>query len=433
MPDTVYFDPAHRRITTDPGPTRTPLPTLEGHYSTDEPDLTWAAHDFGGIVHHRPQAVVHAATPDDVVAVHRFAARHRIPVVPRAEGHSTAGQAQTPDGLVLDMRGLDTVHHLADDHVVVDAGARWSRILAVTLAAHRTPPVLTDYLELSVGGTLSVGGLGGATHHHGAQTDNVVELDVVTPDGTRRTCSPTTNPDLFDTVRAGGGRQGTILRATLRLVPAHRYAVTHRRCYDDLADFLADQQLVMTDHRFDHLEGRIKPDTTTGRWTYHLDGTRYQPEPTPTTHTVPTGLHHRPGTEETTTTDYGDFLNRMADDVALLRTLGPWHHPHPWNNVLLPAHATHDVVTRALARLRPHDLGDTGLILLYPFPRNRITTPRLHLPDSTTVFLLSVLKTAPPDNPDTLQTMLADNHRLRQHTTRLGGTTYLDPITRPHP
>jgi cytokinin dehydrogenase len=38
----------------------------------------------------------------------------------------------------------------------------------MTLAEGRTPPVFTDYIDLPIGGTLSVGGFGGATHHYGA-------------------------------------------------------------------------------------------------------------------------------------------------------------------------------------------------------------------------------------------------------------------------
>jgi FAD/FMN-containing dehydrogenase len=53
--------------------------------------------------------------------------------------------------------------------VVVDAGAKWSEVLAATLPQGLTPPVLTDYLELSVGGTLVVGGIGGTTSRYGMQ------------------------------------------------------------------------------------------------------------------------------------------------------------------------------------------------------------------------------------------------------------------------
>jgi FAD/FMN-containing dehydrogenase len=83
--------------------------------------------------------------------------------------------------------------------------------------------VLTDYLELSVGGTLSAGGIGGATHRHGRQVDHVRSLEVLTPDGRIVIRGP--GDELFDRVRGGAGRPGIIPRATLPLVPAPTHAV----------------------------------------------------------------------------------------------------------------------------------------------------------------------------------------------------------------
>ncbi len=79
---------------------------------------------------------------------------------------------------MIDMRCLRTVHRVESDRVVVDAGATWSEVLAATLPRGLTPPVLTDYLGLSVGGTLVVGGVGGTISRFGLQSDNVVEMDV---------------------------------------------------------------------------------------------------------------------------------------------------------------------------------------------------------------------------------------------------------------
>ena len=116
---------------------------------------------------------------------------------------------------MIDMTQLRTVHDVQNDRVVVDAGAKWSEVLAATLPQGLTPPVLTDYLELSVGGTLVVGGIGGTTSQYGMQSDNVLELDVVTGTGEKVTCSPDSNADLFDAVRAGLGQVAVITRATL--------------------------------------------------------------------------------------------------------------------------------------------------------------------------------------------------------------------------
>jgi len=79
-------------------------------------------------------------------------------------------------------------------------------VLAATLPRGRTPPVLPDYLDLSVGGTLVVGGVGSRTWRQGTVSDTVVELRVVTGRGEQVSCSPTRNPRLFDAVRAGLGQ-----------------------------------------------------------------------------------------------------------------------------------------------------------------------------------------------------------------------------------
>src|ERR1043165_8191271 len=129
---------------------------------TDEAVLSWAADDFGHIAHTRPTGVIRPGSVSEIQAALADGLRLR----PRGEGHSTAGQAQIRHGVVVDMRGLNAVT-VSDGHAVAEAGARWSTVLATTLPLGLTPPVLTDYQELSVGGTLSVGGIGGMSHQHG--------------------------------------------------------------------------------------------------------------------------------------------------------------------------------------------------------------------------------------------------------------------------
>ena len=122
----------------------------------------------------------------------------------RATRPSAAHRSQ--HGIVADMSTLRNIGAVEGDRVVVEAGAKWSEVLRATLAQGKTPPVLTDYLELSVGGTLVVGGVGGTTSAFGVQSDNVIELEVVTGTGRKVTCSASNNADLFDAVRAGLGQ-----------------------------------------------------------------------------------------------------------------------------------------------------------------------------------------------------------------------------------
>lgn len=56
----------------------------------------------------------------------------------------------------------------------------WIDVLNATLAHGVTPVSWTDYLYITVGGTLSNGGISGQSFRYGPQVSNVVEMDVVT-------------------------------------------------------------------------------------------------------------------------------------------------------------------------------------------------------------------------------------------------------------
>jgi FAD/FMN-containing dehydrogenase len=60
-------------------------------------------------------------------------------IVPQGQSHSVYGRAQVRAGIVIDMTQLRTVHDVQNDRVVVDAGAKWSEVLAATLPQSLTP------------------------------------------------------------------------------------------------------------------------------------------------------------------------------------------------------------------------------------------------------------------------------------------------------
>jgi cytokinin dehydrogenase len=65
-------------------------------------------------------------------------------------------------------------------YVDVWGGELWIDLLKATLEYGLAPMSWTDYLYLSVGGTLSNAGISGQTFNYGPQISNVFELDVVT-------------------------------------------------------------------------------------------------------------------------------------------------------------------------------------------------------------------------------------------------------------
>lgn len=55
------------------------------------------------------------------------------------------------------MSGHAAIHDVGRDRIVVGAGATWRDVLAAALREGLTPPVLAEYLDLSIGGTIAVG------------------------------------------------------------------------------------------------------------------------------------------------------------------------------------------------------------------------------------------------------------------------------------
>ncbi|WOH49048.1 FAD-binding protein [Bradyrhizobium sp. sBnM-33] len=214
-----------------------------------------AAHDFGRLIQKQPRGVLRPASSTDIARLMRWARGADVKVAARGQGHSIYGRSLVEDGIVVDTSAINAIRDIKHDHVVVDAGAVWRDLLDATLAQGLTPPVLTNYLSLSVGGTIAVGGIGATSSRHGMQTDNVIALDVVTGDGNELSCSATADPDLFDSVRAGLGQCGIVTRATLRLVRAPERIRRFQLFYRDLPSLTADQRRVLTEGRFDQLQG----------------------------------------------------------------------------------------------------------------------------------------------------------------------------------
>ncbi|HEX3591260.1 MAG TPA: FAD-binding protein [Pseudonocardiaceae bacterium] len=368
----------------------------DGSFTTGGSALDEAADDFGHIVHQRPAGVLRPGSVADVGTLLRHV--NGIPVVARGRGHSAYGQAQT-DGIVLDMSGLADIGPVVGDRITVQAGADWRSVLTATLRHGLTPPVLTDYLGLSVGGTLSVGGIGGTSHRYGAQTDHVVAVDVTTPPGEHHACTP--SDDLFHDVLAGRGRHGIITAATLNLIPAPAVVHRHQLFYAGLAALRADQHVL---RHLDFVQADILPGET--GWQYVLDVVA--DELPPTQHVA----------EEAETLSYFDFADRLAAGELYFRSTGEWFHPHPWWTGFLPSDAFLDQI---LTETTPADVGPSGLILTYPIPTAKLKTRQLAVPEGEVAVHISLLRTS---TPETVAEALAANQKWQARALAAGGTSY---------
>ncbi|MEO7331462.1 MAG: FAD-binding protein [Minicystis sp.] len=420
----VYF-PETRIWASQPGPGGIHIPSLDGQLLTDAASLAKAADDFGHMIHHTPRAVLVPGSIHDIEKMVKFARQHDIQVAGArglGESHGTRGQAQVEAGVVIDMSALDTIHAIEGDSVLVDAGVRWIDLLAATTPLGKSPPTLTDFIGLSVGGTLSVGGIGGQAFRHGLQVDNVIELEVVTGKGQLVTCSVHHKEDLFNAVRAGLGQFGIIVRARLRLVAVPASVRTYTAVYDDLATMTGDQQAAAASGHFDYIEGSAFFGAT--GWQYQIELARYfNPSQPPNDVALLANLHALPGTSVATDSSYFDFANRLAPTLAFLESIGALALPHPWMDLFVPGSVVVPYVESVLAQLTPADTGN-GPILIYPFNRSKLTAPFLRVPDEAQSFLFAVLRFTVPPIPEVIAAQNAQNRAFFEANQALGGHLY---------
>jgi FAD/FMN-containing dehydrogenase len=391
------------------------LPPLDGRLHLDEATRTEYAQDFGQIVHEQPLAVLKPGSVRDISRVIRFARRNGIRIVGRGKSHTVFGQSQVQAGVVIDMSALAAIYAITDDAITVDAGIRWHDLLKATLERGLMPPVLPDYIGQTVGGTLSVGGIGGMTYQFGAQVDHVLELKVVTGTGELVSCSARHNRDLFEAALAGQGQVAVITQAVLRLVPAPTNVRLYDLFYADLPTLIDDLNRVMDDERFDQIEGWVLPQPD-GTWGYLLEAIAYHPPTsTPNDASLLAGLRHLPDTTQTVDLSFWQWSTRVPLNLP--------KQPHPWIDLIVPGSATTAFVSDVQATLRPLAAGDSFSILLIPMKPARFTRPLFRAPNETRAFGFDILRFS-PDNPEVIAQILEYNRGLYDKNRDLGGTHY---------
>jgi len=402
------------------------LPPVTGELTTDPAAQSATADDFGHIVHRTPQYVLKPASAADISATVAWAASQGLKVAARGQGHSTYGRPMVPDGAVVDMSTLNTIHSIASDRMVVDAGAKWSAVIDAALARGLTPPVLTAYTDLSVGGTLSVGGIGGMSHLYGIQTDNVLELNVVVADGRELTCSATQNTDLFNAVRAGLGQVGIITRTTLKLIPAPARVRRYQLFYPDQPTLTADQRTVLNERRFQHIQGKFIPDGP-GGWKFQLEGGVFYTGSAPGDDAVLAGLSDTRASAVIADLSYSDYLNTFDALENILRGNGQWFNPHPWWLTFLPDSAAESLAAEILDQLTDDGVGPFGQVTYYPMTTEAFRTPLLRVPGGSVIFPFNLIRLPATSDQATIDQMVTQNRAFYERIRSAGGLLY--PVT----
>jgi glycolate oxidase len=184
----------------------------------------WSRDPAAGV----PMAVVRPLAAADVQAAVRWAAQHRIPLVPRGAGSGlSGGSSAVAGGIVLSLDRMRSIEiDVAARVAVVEPGAFNSDVKAAA-AQHGLwyPPDPSSYEICSIGGNIATNAGGLCCVKYGVTTDYVLGLDVVLADGTLislggKRIKDVAGLSLLKLFVGSEGTLGIITRAILRLIPA---------------------------------------------------------------------------------------------------------------------------------------------------------------------------------------------------------------------
>lgn len=204
--------------------------------------LARANQDFGRFISGEAAAVFKAETISEAQDILHFAHHHRLPLTIRANGLSQAGQSLAPEGGIgLDISGINDEICWQGDRLIAGCSASWKSIVIKALENQCLPMVVPYNTDLTLGGVLSVGGLGSTTFKHGVIAAHVDELLVLTADGSLIRCNKQTHSDLFLSCLSGAGLFGIILEAAIKVRPCKQNVRVFTLIYKNHQQWLDDQ------------------------------------------------------------------------------------------------------------------------------------------------------------------------------------------------
>ncbi|MHA2235833.1 MAG: FAD-binding oxidoreductase [Candidatus Thorarchaeota archaeon] len=214
-------------------------------------------------------------TSEEVSAIQKYAVKHRVPIIPRGGGTCYYGSASpTRGGIVIDTKRMDNIIEVNKNalYVHVGAGAVWE-ILDNELAKQgfNLPVAPQSRVASTLAGWLAIGGKAGiGTPKYGSMIDNVLEMEVVRPDGTIETVTGDEMELFFGT----SGIIGVVTSMKLKIIPSPESTEGLMFAFQDLEKALdalirlsntkiQPIYLRVTDLEYEwRIQGGLPPDTT---------------------------------------------------------------------------------------------------------------------------------------------------------------------------
>jgi FAD/FMN-containing dehydrogenase len=182
-----------------------------------DPGFANATLIWNGMVERTPAAVVRATGTTDVVTAVEFARDRGLPLAVRGGGHNIGGTALADGGVTIDMsllRGLEVDPQ--ERTATVEPGCLLADVDRETQRYGLATP-LGFISGVGVAGLTLGGGLGYLSRRFGWTVDNLLEVEIVTADGSVLRAAEDEAPELFWAIRGAGHNFGVVTSFRFRL------------------------------------------------------------------------------------------------------------------------------------------------------------------------------------------------------------------------
>lgn len=156
-----------------------------------------------------PAVIAYCRTADHVSFCFKMseslAEFHGIPIVVRSGGHQHEGRSVDNDSFVIDVSRMDAIGEVASDATIWLETAAPLREVGEYLAAKGLELPIGGCGSVRAGGLTQGGGWGLSWRYLGMTIDKLLAVEIVTVDGTIQTVSAEVEPELFRSIRGGGG------------------------------------------------------------------------------------------------------------------------------------------------------------------------------------------------------------------------------------
>jgi FAD/FMN-containing dehydrogenase len=249
---------------------------------TDPADIEPWLTDWRGRFHGKSQAILSPGSTEEVAAIVRLAAEHRVPLVPQGGNTSMVGGATPPaDGsaLILSLRRMNRLRSIATGVAVVEAGMILADLHEAAMkSGQRFPLTLGARGSCTIGGLTATNAGGTQVLKFGTMRSLVLGLEAVLPDGSIHDGLSGLKKDNrgynIDQLLVGSeGTLGIVTAVALRLVPA---ATARAVAWAGVSDpERALDLLRLMQSRTDRIEGfEIIPGDSLDLVLRHIPGTR---------------------------------------------------------------------------------------------------------------------------------------------------------------